>query len=190
MSFHVLRLSALIAMLALTACQAPVTQGAPRPSTLQIQTDAGVSHASRKLQNNLISVFDRNGDGRLDKHELKIPLLLRLLDRNFDGYLTPDELRHPLADKAITTFLRQTSKQMFNLADRNNDARLSYQEFIVTSDMDHKLMKVLFQMVDNNFDDHLALGEYEDFIAQSIAIGSDGFDWLTRSASFQDAVNP
>lgn len=173
---------------ALTACQAPAQIASRPPAALQTQTEAGISHAGRKLLKNLISIFDRNGDGRLDKSEVKIPLLLRLLDKNGDGFLTQDELNHPLAEKAIMTFLRETTARTFGLADRNDDKIVDYREFVVTSDMDNKLMKILFHMVDNNFDDRLSQAEYEDFIAQSIAVGSEGFDWLTRTPGFSDAI--
>lgn len=180
----------LLLSIGLSACQAqPMPLAQPLPATrLQSQSAAGLSHAGRKLQSNLIGLFDKNQDGRLDRSELKIPLLLRLLDKNFDGFVTRDELSNPLADKLIVTFLRETAKKLYALADRDDDQALSYQEFIVSGEIDHKLLHILFQMVDNNFDDRLDLAEYEDFIAQSIAVGGEGFAWLERSAQFQDAV--
>lgn len=182
----------LLPFLALTACaQGPVLQQPlpQRSEILQSQSAAGISHASRKLQNNLIGLFDKNGDGRLEQNELKIPLLLRLLDKNRDGFLTQDELQHPLADKAFTTFLRETAGKTFSLADRSKDKRLSYSEFTVQAELDTRLTKILFQMVDNDFNDQLDQSEFEDFIAQSLAVGAEGFDWLSRSPGFLEAVS-
>lgn len=181
-----------LALMLLSACQGPVQpprQNPVTPALLQSRSAAGISHASRKLQNNLIGLFDKNSDGRLDQSELKIPLLLRLLDKNRDGFLTQDELQHPLADKAFTTFLRETAGKTFSLADRSKDKRLSYSEFTVQAELDTRLTKILFQMVDNDFNDQLDQSEFEDFIAQSLAVGAEGFDWLSRSPGFLEAVS-
>ena len=188
------RLASLLSLLtlALSACQAGPgqlpTAARLQPAQLQAQSEAGLAHASRGLRSNLINIFDKNGDGRLEQKEIRIPLLLRLLDRNHDGFLTQDELSYPLADKLVTTFLRETSKRMYGLADRDDDNSLNYREFVVTSDMDNKLTKVLFHMVDKNFDDRLDLNEYEDFVAESMAVGGEGFDWLKKLSIFQEVV--
>ena len=39
------------------------------------------------------------------------------------------------------------------------------------------------------FNDQLDQSEFEDFIAQSLAVGAEGFDWLSRSPGFLEAVS-
>lgn len=187
-SISQLTLAALLG-LSLSACQQmPVAPSQTLQAQIQTQSDAGVTHASTLLVNNLISRFDSNGDGKLDQSEIKIPLLLRLLDKNHDGFLTPDEMHQPLAVKIVAGFLHATAAKTFGLSDKNHDKSLDYAEFIVKPDLDNKLSQLLFRLSDNNFDDRLNLSEYEDFLGESLAVGGQGLEWLMQQPLFVDAV--
>lgn len=161
----------------LSGCQSqpmPMETYTFTPRRVSIQSDAGLAHVSKRIVGGMFDNYDRNGDGLLDKSEIKIPLLVRLLDRNGDKALSPEELHTPLAVKIISKIIRKSSGKIFNLADRDDDSFLNYREFIVANDMDNKATKLYFRLTDKNFDNQIDKSEYEDFMGEAIAIAGEG----------------
>lgn len=138
------------------------------PSNIQVRTSSysGLYQAAQTLFTKTFSRKDLNRDGLLNIQEAGLDQqAFEELDTNKDKLLNQKEMFPPKMYEEFIEGIRELANEELSSYDKNSDAKLNYPEFRSYAKQHVVDTHTRFKRIDRNFDSHLNLDEFEDFVA-------------------------